>query len=470
MKKLNVKKATDILIPIVLFLTAFLWKFINAGERDICIDEPFTIFHAQESLRNILLLPAQNEPHPPLFMAILHFWIKLFGIGPFAMRSVPILFNALTPVFLYLTGKKIFGFCPGIIASGLFIFSTYHFYFGADTRAYSMLSMATASSLYFFLCTIREPSKKMNIIFLITSNIILIYSHYFGWFVVGMQGLTSVLYLKNRKVFVKIWLGLIITAILYTPMFVVLVKQFLISRKGTWVQPPAKTEFMNQIRWFLNSYIGLRAVIYTLVVGIIVSIISKISIKNWKELLISLIWWLIPFSFMFLISSKIPMFTDRYILFNSIGFYVFIGAVTGILYSKTKYLLFLSSMVILTAVSLRMYTGDFALRKIKASAEFLKSRTKENCIVLIHPQWANLGLMYYYRPDIFQDVNNYETLLSKNKIYPVWTIVDAKKTIEISQSPRVLYFQDNSISIDPSNAIFNHLDSMYTRTDSVPFP
>ncbi len=467
--RINKNRIFGFYIPAALFITSFIWKYINIGARDICIDEPFTIFHAQESLKSIFSLPSQNEPHPPLFMAIMHFWIKLFGIGPYSVRAIPIFFNSLTVVFLYFTGKKFWGAWSGIIASGLFVFSTYHFYFGADTRAYSMLSCATAASLYYFFAISREPEKISYRLQLIVANLFLAYSHYFGWFVIGMQLISSLLYLRNKKIIRSIGIVIFSTVIFYIPMFIVLIKQFLISSKGTWVQPPNSSEYLNQIKWFLNSHIGYRAALFLFIAGILVAVISKIEIKKWRDVLVLFIWWGIPYSFMFFISAKIPMFTNRYILFNSIGFYMFIGGALSFLFKKTKILLPVASAVLLFAVCSKMYTGDFAVRKIKDSANYLKTKVDENSMVLIHPQWANLGFMYYYAPEIFKDAGNYYQLLNQNKIYPAWSITDAQRVIENDRPQKVIYYQNNSTSIDASNAIYTYLDSAYHCSNSESF-
>ena len=189
--KLEQNKLVNIIVPIVLFGVAFFWKFMNINVRDICLDEPFTIFNAQDSLLNIVKLPAQNEPSPPLFMLIMHFWIELFGISAESVRAVPVLFNALTAVVLFFTGKRIFNFWSGLTASAFFIFSTYHFFYGLDTRTYSMLSFATAASLYLIVALVKHPEKRHYLPLLVVSNLVLVYGHYFGWFVIFITGVIS---------------------------------------------------------------------------------------------------------------------------------------------------------------------------------------------------------------------------------------------------------------------------------------
>ncbi len=459
----------NIYIPIVLFSAAFVWKYLNIDVRDISIDEPFTIFNAQKGIKDILLLPTQNEPNPPLFMLLLHFWIKLFGIGAHSVRILPILFNGLTTVFIYLTGKRFFNIWSGITASALFIFSTYHFFFGGDTRTYSMLSFATASSLYYLLSIHKEPDKIKYLVGFVISNLFLIYGHYFGLLVVFMQFAISFFYVKNKKVFIRIILGLVITGLLYIPMFAVLIKQFFISKKGTWVSPPTNSEFIHQLRAFLNSDMALDLVFWILGIGIIFSIFSKIKKEEIRNIFILLLWWIVPYTLMFFVSSKIPMFTNRYILFNTIGFYLFIAVTINTFYQKIRFLAPILSMVLIFFVYKHMYTGNFALRKIKETAEYANSKMNNNTFTMIYPHWADLGFIYYYNPEVFKSINNYEEALRENNIYRTWGIDDTRSFIENMSPPRIILYQNNTPSIDPENILFNYIDSVYTRTDSVAF-
>lgn len=457
------------IIPVIIFLVAFVWKVMNIGARDICLDEPFTIFNAQLNLWDIIKLPANNEPTPPLFMMILHFWIKLFGIGAYSVRIVPILFNAFTAVILYFTGKKFFNSWSGIIASGLFIFSTYHFYFGGDTRTYAMLSFATAAALYFFLSVAREPEKKSKTVGLIIANLILIYGHYFGLFVVFMEFVSAVFFLKNRAVLKKIAISIVATFVLYIPMLPVLYKQFFISKGGTWLSPPVKSDYMHELQYFMNHKTSLYVLAGILALGIIVALFRKPGTANLKTKVLIFLWWFVPYTIMFLVSFKIPMFTNRYILFNTIGLYLFAGFAIAYLFQRIKFLVPVAGLVLLVVMYTKMYTGDFAPRGVKETAEFVRTKADPQSTVVIYAHWSDLGFMYYYNQEIFKSVYQYEKLLDENKIYRAWGLDDAKIFVEEKKPERIIFYQNNTGDIDPENKVFNYFDSVYTRTDSVPF-
>ncbi len=467
--KLSQKTLTGFLVPALLFLVAFIWKYSLIEQRDISLDEPFTIFHAQMSLSEIIKLPANNEPTPPLFMLILHFWIKLFGISAHSVRAVPIFFNALTAVFLYLTGKRFFNFWSGLTASLLFIFSTYHFFFGADTRTYSMLSMATASSLYFLLALQQNPEKRINLAGLILSNIVLVYGHYFGWFVILIQFAVTFFYTGNRPFLKKSLLATATTAVLYFPMFSVLVKQFIISKDATWVTQPPSSEFIQQLKWFINSGTGLRVLVYLLIAGIIFAIVTKQKREQFREVILLLVWWLVPYTLMFLASAKVPMFTNRYILFNSVGFYLFAGVAVYYLFGKIRFLSISACLILLWMSYSKMFTGDFAPRKVKETTDFVRTKTDSTSTIIIYAHWADLEFMYHYDQEIFKNIDTYEKLLEKNKIYRAWGLNDTRLYLEREKPKKVIFYQNNTAAIDPQNSLFNYIDSVYSRTDSVPF-
>jgi uncharacterized membrane protein len=110
---------------ISLLLLNILLKVIFISSESIAWDEPFSIYHAQMSVKNIIhqLYLGNN---PPFFELILHFWIKMFGISPFSVRFLPMIFSSLTAVMIFLLGNKMFHFKVGLFTALLFTFSKFN--------------------------------------------------------------------------------------------------------------------------------------------------------------------------------------------------------------------------------------------------------------------------------------------------------------------------------------------------------
>ena len=183
-------------LPFLFFFLNFFLKIFYLDSRDIAGDEPFSIFQSQKDIPDIIqMLKAENNP--PLHFFLLHYWIKWFGISAFSVRFPSLLFSALTSVVIFKIGLKCFDIRTGITAALIFTFSTIHIYFSHEARVYSLFALLAAVSLFFYLRIIERPDERKNYFLLLLSNILLIYSHYFGFFVVFVE-LFGVLFISDK--------------------------------------------------------------------------------------------------------------------------------------------------------------------------------------------------------------------------------------------------------------------------------
>lgn len=462
-------------LPAVLFLVAFFWKLPYINVRDISLDEPYSIYNAQKGVIDIIKISTEGEPTPPLFMLLLHFWIKLFGLEPASVRFLPLIFNALTVVFVYLTGKRFFSFWAGMIASGLFLFSTAHFFHGLETRAYSLKALETAASLYFYLGYIKNRNDRKALAGLVASNIMLVYTHYFGWFVVFSQLLSNLLYLRSYKTLWSHYKPQLYTFLGFIPMLWVLVNQFLISKKyGTYVEYPKPFDYINHLYAFLNSKYFVWIVLYTLGAGLVfltINLILKRKAYFSLHAVTLLIWWIVPYTVMFFVSWKIPMFNGRYTLFTTIGMYLLAGALIDLLFVRNKFILPLVSVFVLASMYyyLQILPRSTGYRELKKSIEYVKSIKKEGDIIIIYPKWSELQFAYYYDRTLFMDHEDIYNTLKKNDVFRVWNQTNASWFIRDYPNRRVIYVQDGVIA-QPNEQIFRYLDTTFVRVDSVHFP
>jgi hypothetical protein len=471
----NSEKYLNIYIPLFLVLAGFLWKLIYIGTRDICLDEPFTIFHAQKSIGEIIKMSTTYEPTPPLFMLLIHFWIKLFGISAPSVRILPLVFNAFTVLFIYLTGKRFVSFWGGLLASGLFLLSDLHFFYGLNTRTYSLVSLETAASLYFFLCYAANQKDRKALAGLIITNLLLVYSHYFGWFVILSQVISGFLYTRNLKMFFRFLIPPFVTAIGFIPMIPTVIRLFITkSHKGTWLNPVKTGDYLNQLYSYLNFKDAFWLILAIIVEGIIFTLII-LYLKKGKgsgiNALVLLLWWIIPYSIMFFISFKVPMFSNSYNLFNSIGLYLFIAAVINFLFQRDKFLepAFGLAVLIIMGGHMKILPRNFSYREVSKPVNFVKSIKSENNIVMIYPYWYDLPFAYYYNRKIFTDTENFEDLMKTNELFNVWGLPGAKQVVELNPGKGIIYVQDGSM-FEPNTSIFAYLDSAYVKRDSLFFP
>jgi len=463
-------------IPFGLMLISLIWKFSFIDYRDISMDEPFTIYHAQKDFKGMIDLLSKGEPNPPLFMIMMHYWIKLFGLDPIAVRTLPLLFNTLTIPIVYSIGLRFFNAWTGFMAAALFVLSEYQFFAALEARTYSLLSLLVASSLYFYLIYLNDVKNKRAMFFLILSNLLLVYSHYFGWYIIILQFLFTSAFSKSWKNALWGYLPVVTTFIGFLPLLPFVINQFLRKSKvGTFLMPPDSSQFLNELYCFLNHKSVLYYALYILAAAVLfylTGLLLRSVTRFRKELLILFLWWMIPYSFMFLISAKVPMFSSKYILFNTIGFYLFIPALFSFLFQqKFRWLNYLGGIILLAymGINTEMLPNTYSYREIRKAVRFASEYKTDNCIFILHPYWSDLLFLYHYDRDVFTETNNLPARMKENGIYNVWGLTHAKQVVEANPGKRVILLQDG-IFASPEENLFAHFDTIFTKVDSGFFP
>jgi cellulose synthase/poly-beta-1,6-N-acetylglucosamine synthase-like glycosyltransferase len=171
------------LLP-VLALGLFL-RVYQLGERSYWLDEVYAaIYRGGMPLDSILLMTSEN--HPPLYYALLHFWMEAFGNGPVATRALSVVFGLATIWAVYALGAELFDRKAGIIAALLVATSTMHVFHSQNVRMYEMLVFLSMASLYFFWRSIRTASFG-SLIWYSAVTWLLVLTHLFAGFVVLAQ-------------------------------------------------------------------------------------------------------------------------------------------------------------------------------------------------------------------------------------------------------------------------------------------
>ena len=212
-------------IPLGWVLLNLMLKGWHCGSPSVNLDESFSLFHAQMPPANIVgeLLQGNN---PPLWELLLHAWIGVFGVGEFSARFLPTFFSSLAVLFIHRIGMEHQGIRQATVASALFTLSNYHMVFAHEARVYPLLVLLTSASFYAFQRNMREPAQGRWWVAWVASNVALLYSHYFGLFVLASQALLWLVNGKLRRNAMRQWLvcvGVLVVA--YLPLMVVVVRR-----------------------------------------------------------------------------------------------------------------------------------------------------------------------------------------------------------------------------------------------------
>jgi uncharacterized membrane protein len=451
------RKHLNVLLVLLLIILNVILKSLYLGSQEIDIDEPFSIYHSQANISEIFrMLP--NENNPPLFFILLHFWIKLFGASTIAVRSLPMIFSSLAVVFVYGIGKVNYSRIIGLGAALIYTFSNLNMFHAHDTRVYSLFVLLAVMSMYYFFLYIKNVKINYLILFSV-ANVLLIYSHFFGFFILILQAVCILTINELRKnIFKKFLLSILIEFIAYLPYLYIFITRFLLSSGGTWVPRPDFSSLYGRLWMFSNGPENMVFFCIILFIAIVLLVYRKE--KPTTPTLIIFIWFAGLYLFMFFISFKIPMFIDKYLIYLTPGYYLCIAVAALIIGGQRKIIsyLVLASCVFIMAkkTNLDMENG----RKPSEVVKLVKSYQSENTPVYICPPWIELNLSYYYDINAFNDYGNVRTRLNDQNVYPIssageidFSVFDSTKT--------AIYIDGWSTLTDPDSSIYKTLRNQF---------
>ena len=427
------KLHSTLFIGLLFLVLNLITKGLYLSGSPISMDEPFSIFNAQKPLGEMLAY-LKNFNNPPLHEIILHFWIKIGGIGPEWVRTPALIFASITSIFVFLIGKRR-DTQSGIVAALLYSISTIHIAFSHDARAYPLFVLLSTVSTYLFLKLLeKDTSRKW--IFLGLVNITLIYNHYFGFFVLLPQLLWAVSKIKSQPyLFKKYAITGAVIAVCYLPMFSVVYHQFINSASsGTWVQIPGIEALYDNIRKFANAPVTAVIFLVLLVTALIASYLRKDKPSNLVQFLI--MCFLLPYLLMYLVSYSVPMFLPRYLMFTSIPMYILVAISISYLTVLKKYKIAMASVLVFGYGATTNLNPQHGRRPDLVAQKILEFK-KPNTAVIFAPDWINLNIIYHLNNEWFSDPTTYKNVLRDNRYFA-------------THSPR-------EIAVIASDSIYNRL-------------
>ena len=404
MKSENLKTAGLVVAILVL---NFILKGIYLSANSLGWDEPFSVFHSQLEIGQIVDLLSEGN-NPPLYEIMLHYWTKLFGLSEFSVRFPSLIFSSVTAVIVFLTGRRHFSLPVAITAALLFSFSNYQVFFAHEARVYAFFGMMAAASMYVFLdvCS-KQIFSNRNLILLILFNTVLIYAHYFGFFILFIQLLTLISISSLWKtLWKKYLLHLAVLVLFYLPLVTVVLNRFLDSAsEGTWVQAPNNlNEIYEMLRRFTNAPAVTVSCLVLLFSALILFFVRRSRVIVSVQHKIILVWFFVPFFLMFILSFWIPMFVDRYLIYLTVPLYMLIAFSANFIFQNKKIAVALQTVIVLLfAITCKPNLDN--KRHVEETIAKINDLKKPETRIYFCPQSFVFNYAYYEDIKYFQNIN-----------------------------------------------------------------
>jgi len=481
----------------ILLLSAVL-RLWGLGGRGLWFDEAYSIFVAEQPLTEIPRLLSQFDTHPPLYYALLHFWIALFGSGETTVRIPTALAGIGVVVVTFQLGRRLGGDRLGLMAAALVALSPFQLEASREARMYPLLALFTMGASDALWRAVEEGERRHWIAYVILMTLAL-YTHHFAFLILLVQGmfvLISVGHAERRA-----WrLSLVGVVIGYLPLLPMLYAQFFTARGWPEVRPPMNlgqlTDLFGMLSfggslfgmgsYFSGGSLRLLHRIPVLLPFAVLALLGAAGLRERRSRVLVLLLSLLPIALVVIISTRWNLFFARYFSFTQPPFAVLLASGVFVVTDAARerrstaltiLLAFLASFY-LTAAN-EMYRAR-PLWDWRGMTQHVSQRIRPDDFILFIPAFARIPFEYYFRGAQSRMSTNPEVLIRPD-VKPrvtdptysnvlIVANVDEKKLAEISQMhPRMWIVATVPIGLEARRQIAILLAPYFREVDGRAF-
>jgi mannosyltransferase len=328
-----------------LFITIFFFILIIGvvalsqlvlSKQSIRLDESQSLWQSSHSPAGVIDV-ISHDVHVPLYGLLLHFWEFLLGTDVARARLMSLIFFIASIPASYALARTIYNRSTALFTALLIATSPFLNWYGNEIRMYSLLTLITIGSQFFFLKLFTSQKKTEQFMILIwfgyaVTSLIGIYTHYFFWLVLVTQ---AIFFFWHKDTFPKnSFRNLIIIALLLivaiSPWLWYVKSQHSGASPAPQLIKPGTVDLFNTFSQFLFGFQDDH--INTIITSLwpLSVLFGFLSIRKQNKIPIGaqyfLLSALLPIGIAFIISIVYrPVFLSRYLILTAPALYIFIA-------------------------------------------------------------------------------------------------------------------------------------------------
>jgi len=301
----------------MLFLLGFGLRVFRLQRHNLWGDEAFSLAFSKQPLAKVLA--AGVETHPPLYHALLHFWVSFAGQSLFALRFFSVLPGVLLLAVLFVLGRRILGAPGGLLASGLCAISSFAVYYSQETRMYAWVACFCALAMYADARWQRSRGERWWAALFVVATLAAVFTHYYAFFVLLAQNLCRFVQRRENPRIWSAWLrGQLLIALTYLPWALAQIEFIGAKASARWdalgsggvdaVWAGTLSAFgVGQTVSPLGRWLGIL-----LLVPLAIGVRSAMQRSRWEKVLVY--WLFVPLLGAWLLGPLMPFFSPRYLI------------------------------------------------------------------------------------------------------------------------------------------------------------
>ena len=153
------------------------------SRSDLWLDEALTVNIAKLPVGDLLDW-LKHDGHPPLYYLLLHFWMKAFGEGDDAVRSLSGVFSVATLPLMWIAARRYGGRLAAIAGLLLLATSPFAVRYGTEARMYSLVMLLVVAGWLLVYDALERPSIARLAAIAVVSGLLAL-SHYWGLYILA---------------------------------------------------------------------------------------------------------------------------------------------------------------------------------------------------------------------------------------------------------------------------------------------
>lgn len=400
-------------LPLFATAIAFFPRVFRLDGHDIWGDEAFSIYVSSQNLGTIV--SGGIDVHPPLYYALLHYWLMLFGRSEFAIRFLSVGIGLLVVVLTYALARRLVGPRAAVAAALISAISPFQVYYSQEARMYTLVTCLALVSVYTLVHALARPKLVVWAVYLL-STVGAVYSHYYAFAIVAAEVVVVTAWgLVNRRQvplvgrlrpLVLCWLVVVLSYVPWVLAQSSLMVEQSAARMGSLTTTAAVQIIKQSLLAFavgttVPGWLGncLGALVLLAFLGGVGWLVRRSTTR--LQALLIVLYSGAPLAFAVLASPFMPYFYPRYVVLATPAYYIAVGVAVAVLSGRWKALgaASLAVFIIASGYALQNYYFDpsFARGGYGQMMRYVASHAGPND-ALILGNTLQEPLFQYYRP------------------------------------------------------------------------
>lgn len=343
---------------------------LRLADRSIWIDEGTSISYASRSWTG-LWSAIGDDPNMSLYYTLLWGWVHALGDDVFVVRSLSVLFAALTVPAVYLVGARLFGVRAGFAAAVIVAANAFILRYAQEARGYTLVVLLVTVASWLFVRQLQQPDRLGRAGYVAAATLA-VYAHYFAAYVLGAH-VAALLILRGKRALEPAWLvqyGAVV--VLCSPT--VYATAALPGNPLFWLDAPRLSDLADAIRQIAGASYLLLAAALVIWLTALPRVLDSPVLR--RQFVLPALWLVLPIALSFAVSQQRPMFLPRYLIVCVPAFALITAGALTSLRRKGALVTLLVAVVVLSGPSIRTWYRSPPLQDWKAVAEHVLDRAE----------------------------------------------------------------------------------------------